>query len=282
MPVDLRKITSENLSEAIRLMNESSRGMSFEWQLDLFSFLALFRYWNFSGEHSLIGYAENEPAGLIITCTDPESCEAYIVYWGALPKFRTQRISIALFDACCKKLRADGYTLLHGVSVPDRPVRRYRFIQAHPQLTLFDMRSDSPELPAVNPAFEIRQVGLDLLSHIPIPSGESLHWCHRRAFLQNSASFLQFLGAFVHDVPRAYAVALRASPNTTLLDLRSSESDLAAGHELLRWLMEHSYRPPFTATYVFEGSYAHRVLASSGFAVKRQFSTLTRNLLMTS
>lgn len=281
MSADLRTLNLQNLPDAIRLMNESSRGMSFEWNLDLFSFLAMLRYWDFSYEHSLIGYVEGEPAALVINCADPESREAYTVYWGALPKFRTQRISLVLFNASCKKLRDDGYLMLHGVSVPDRPVRRYRFIQAQPERTLIDMTAESPALPDPDPALEVREIAINDLAQFPLASGESFHWCQRLAFLRNVAPFQQFLGAFRGEALKAYAVALPKAPNTSIIDLRSTESDLAAGCRLLLWLVAHDYRPPFTATYVFEGSYAHRVLTATGFSIKRQFSTLSRDLRAT-
>ncbi len=281
MSADLRTINLQNLPDAIRLMNESSRGMSFEWNLDLFSFLALLRYWDFSYEYSLIGYVQDEPAALIINCANPESHEAYTVYWGALPKFRTQRISLVLFNTCCKKMRDDGYFMLHGVSVPDRPVRRYRFIQAQPERNLVDMEAESPNLPAADPTLEVREIDVEALAQFPLAAGEFLHWSQRHVFLRNVAPFQQILGAFSGDILKAYAVALPRSPNTTLTDLRSIDSDLSAGCELLRWLVERNYRPPFTVNYVFEQSYAHRVLTSAGFSVKRQFSTLTRDLRAT-
>jgi hypothetical protein len=281
MSADLRTINLQNLPDAIRLMNESSRGMSFEWNLDLFSFLALLRYWDFSYEYSLIGYVQDEPAALIINCANPESHEAYTVYWGALPKFRTQRISLVLFNTCCKKMRDDGYFMLHGVSVPDRPVRRYRFIQAQPERNLVDMEAESPNLPAADPTLEVREIDVEALAQFPLAAGEFLHWSQRHAFLRNVAPFQQILGAFSGDILKAYAVALPRSPNTTLTDLRSTDSDLSAGYELLRWLVERNYRPPFTVNYVLEQSYAHRVLTSAGFSVKRQFSTLTRDLRAT-
>jgi hypothetical protein len=281
MSADLRTINLQNLPDVIRLMNESSRGMSFEWNLDLLSFMAFLRYWDFSYEHSLIGYVENEPAALIINCANPESHEAYTVYWGALPKFRTQRISLILFNACCKKLRDDGYFMLHGVSVPDRPVRRYRFIQAQPELSLVDMEAELPNLPAPDPNLEVREINVDALSQFPLTAGEPFHWSQRLAFLRNVAPFQQFLGAFSGNMLRAYAVALPHSSNTTITDLRSAGSDPSPGYELLRWLLHGNYRPPFTANYVFEQSYAHRLLTSAGFSVKRQFSTLTRDLRAT-
>ena len=278
MPSDLRTINLQNLPDVIHIMNESSRGMSFEWNLDLFSFLAFLRYWDFSYEHSLIGYVEGEPAALIINCIDPAAHEAYTVYWGALPKFRTQRISILLFNESCKKLRDDGYFLLHGSSVPDRPVRRYRFIQASPQLSIVDMNADAPVLPDPDPTIEVRAIDVNDLANFSLAPGESLHWCQRLPFLRNIAPYQQLLGAFRENVLQAYAVSLPKARDTTISDLRSTGDDPSPGYELLRWLLTNSYRPPFTALYVFEQSYAYRILTSAGCSPTRQFATLSRDL----
>ena len=56
MPEEIQAITLQNLDDAVYLMNESSRGMSFEYNLEMFGFLSLARYWNFSYENSLIRY----------------------------------------------------------------------------------------------------------------------------------------------------------------------------------------------------------------------------------
>lgn len=281
MAVGLHTIGLQNLDQVIHIINESSRGMSFEYHLDTWGFLSLSRYWNFSYEHSVIGCVEDEPGALMINCTDPQVHDAYTFYWGALPNFRSRRISLPLFDECCKKLRDDGYIMLYGDAVPDRPVRRYRFIQAQPQYILVQMQAQSPNLPDTDPLFEVRKVDIGTLSQLVLPPGESLHWCQRHAFLRNAALFLQFVGAFAGDVLKAYAVVFPQSSNTTLLDLRSPESCFAPGYELLRWLLVQNYRPPFIATYVVEQSYAHHLLTAAGFRVKRQFSTLSRDLRAT-
>ncbi len=278
MPSDLRTINLQNLPDVIHIMNESSRGMSFEWNLDIFTFLAFLHYWDFSYEHSLIGYVEGEPAAVIINCIDPASHEAYTVYWGTLPKFRIKRISILLFNESCKKLRDDGYVMLHGSSVPDRPVRRYRFIEAAPQLTLVDMKAHAPALPDPDPTIEVRHIDVNDLANFALPQGESLHWCQRLSFVRNIANYQQLLGAFRENVLKAYAVVLPRSSDTTISDLRSTDGDPSPGYELLRWLLTHNYRPPLTALYVFEQSYAHRILSSAGCSPTRQFATLSRDL----
>jgi len=100
MSEELRPIGLHNLHDVIRLLNESSRGMSLACNLDFFSFLALARYWNFSYKHSLLGYIDGEAAVLILNCTDRAANDAYTFYWGTLPKFRRRRPSLPLFDAC--------------------------------------------------------------------------------------------------------------------------------------------------------------------------------------
>jgi hypothetical protein len=80
---------------------------------------------------------------------------------------------------------------------------------------------------------------------------------------------------------KAYAVALAGSAATTITDLRSAEPDLAPGYELLRFLLEHNYRPPFTATHAFDDSYLRRLLLETGFTDKSQFAFLRRDLLTT-
>jgi hypothetical protein len=93
--------------------------------------------------------------------------------------------------------------------------------------------------------------------------------------------FFQILGAFEGETLRAYAISVRKATPTMTIDFRSPDSSLEAGYELLRWLFSHDYRPPLFASDVFENSYAHRMLSSAGFTVKRRFDTLIRDLRTT-
>jgi Acetyltransferase (GNAT) family len=282
MSDDLRSISIQTIPDAIRIMNGSSDGTSLEYHLDFFSFLSLQGYWNFSSAHSLIRYVDGEAAAIILACTDPDSHEAYILYWGTLPKFRTRKIAQSLFEACCQRLFAAGYVMLYGVSVPDRPVRRYRFIQAAPEFNLFDMEARTVTLPAADARFEIRNADVAVISRIQLPAGERLHWSQRPAFLNHAASRMQIFGAFEQGTLKAYAVVLPGASNgTELVDLRSSTADVAAGIELLRHVFTSTYSPPFTATHVFDKSYSHQLLCDAGFAVSRRFCMLTRDLRAT-
>jgi|SRR5580704_1103870 hypothetical protein len=278
MSAESRTINQDNLSDAIELINESSRGMSFEYHLDTFSFLSLSRYWNFSYDHSLIHYVDDEPAALILNCVDPAAQDAFTFYWGAVQKFRSRRISLPFFEASCKHLQQDGYVMLHGDAVRDRPVRRYRFLHAEPQRVMFQMQAQSPQLPPRHLACEVRRIDVSELSRLTPPHGEPLHWCQRNTFLEHAAPLLQFLGAFSGDALEAYAVLLPQPSNTILLDLRSATTSFAAGYELLRCLLGQDYRPPITATHVLDQTYAHRLLTAAKFHEKSQSSTLSRNL----
>jgi hypothetical protein len=278
---ELRPINLHNVRDAVHLMNESSRGMSFEYNLDMFSFLSLARYWNFSYDHSLLRYVDGEPAALILNCIDPEVHDAFTFYWGTAAKFRSRKFSLGLFDASCKRLLDSGYVLLHGDAVPDRPARRYRFVKAESPLQIMQLQAQRPNLPSPDSRFQVRLIDPRMLAPLASESDQPRHWCHRHSFLKNAAFFLHLVGAFAGDELQAYVAVYPQTTNTALLDLVSSDSSLAAGYELLRWLLVQDYRPPFIATYVFEQSYAYRLLTAAGFQVKRHLSMLSRDLRTT-
>ncbi|HZQ96083.1 MAG TPA: hypothetical protein VFA67_13795 [Candidatus Sulfotelmatobacter sp.] len=280
MTDDLRPITSKNLPDAIRLINESSEGTSTEYHLDFFSFLNLWRFWNFSLAHSLIRYIDNEPASIVINCVDPESREAYNFYWGALPKFRTTRSALSLFDACCHKLHEDGYLAIHGDSLPERPVRRYRFINAQPGRRLLDLKAQSPRLPAPDPAIVVKKIDIQAVLPLASAPGQFLHWSQRPAFLRNIAAYTDVLGAFSGDTLKAYTVVPSHSPDMRMFDLRSPEAAAPAVHELLRFVSQN-YPSPVIARHVLEESFTHRLLSEAGFEVVRQVCTLHRDLRAT-
>jgi hypothetical protein len=279
MPEDLRPISLDNFPDVIRLWNESSRGTSLEYHLDMFGLINFSRYWNLSYKHSLVRYVENIPAALMLNCADQQTRSAYTSYWGTLPQFRTQNISISLFDACCQRLRDDGYETLYGVSLSERPAKRYRFIQAYPQYRLVDMRCERLSLPDSEPSLAVRPVEAALLSQIQLHPEESLHWSQRPAFLMNAVPMIQTFGAFSGDELKAYAAILSATP-TIVLDIRSPELSSTAGFELLRFLTAN-HGPMLDATHVLDQGYAYRLLVDCGFTEIRRYSGLIRNLLTT-
>ena len=275
MSPDLRTLTLQNIPDAIHVINESSRGTSLEYALDTMGFLWLSRYWNFSYEHSLMLYVQDEPAALAIHCTDPPAHEAYTFYWGALPRFRSPRISLTLAEACATKLHGDGYTTVDGDTIPDRPVRRWRFVHFYPVGGLADMQAESPALPATDPNYEVRRIEIDDLS--PLPPAQPVHWCQRHNFLRNAAPFLEFSGAFAGDTLKACMVLQTSSAKPVLLDVRSADPSLAPGYELLRRLV-HGHSPPFKAIFVSTESYLHRLLTAASFGATREFFHVRRDL----
>jgi hypothetical protein len=280
MTEDLRPITTKNLSDAIRLLNESSRDTSLQYNVDFFGFLAIRQFWNFSLGYSLIRYIDGLPAAIAINCADPQTHEAYNFYWGALPQFRSPKISIRLFDAFCQTLHDDGYTMLYGTAIPDRPVSRYRFIHAYPLHPLVDMKSDCSGLPAADPAFSIRKIDVSTLSQVPSLATEPFHWSQRPSFLANIHFYVDLLGAFAGNDLKAYAVVPAKPKETTLFDLRSPAACRPAGYELLRYVAQN-YPSPVLAQHVLEGSFAERLLADAGFVVLRRYSSLYRDLRTT-
>ena len=281
MAVELQTISQQNLPDFIRVLNESSRDTSLDYNLDFLGFQALWRYWNFSPTHSLLRYVGEEPAAIAIHSVDPSSQQGYAFYWGAVPKFRRQGIALSLFEASCRKLKDDGYKLLYADSLQERPADRYRDLHYEPQQIIVNMDVDTPRLPAADVSFDIRNIDHHSIAKITLPGNESLHWTQRPAFLSNIANYLEFLGVFADDRLKAYAVVAFRGSKTTLLDIRSADSCRAAGIELLRYLSRQAPLP-ITAFHVFEHSYTYNLLADSAFVVTHRCSVLTRNLSSTS
>jgi hypothetical protein len=279
MSEEIRSLNMQNMPSVISLINETARGTSLEGGIDFLGFMLLTRYWNFSFNHSLLYYENNEPAAITIHCADPLSHEAYTFYWGTLPRFRNLRIALKLAEACAQKLRADGYVTVYGDSLPERPVRRWRFVHFLPKYLLHGMQAQSPNLPASDQRYVVREVGIRVLSEFPFAPDEPFHWCQRPTFLSNAEPFHTFIGAFSGNELKGYAIVLSKSACTTLIDLRSLDPDPAIGCELLRFILENNYRPPFKATYIFDQSYCHRLLVAAGFADFREFTLLSRDLL---
>jgi len=72
MAMVIKPIGPNDLTETARLVNESSRGHSFEFDLDLAKFLGLSSYWNFSYYHSSIAYANGVGAGVLLNTVEPQ------------------------------------------------------------------------------------------------------------------------------------------------------------------------------------------------------------------
>ncbi len=281
MSEDLRKISARNMSDAIQILNVSSRGMVCEYNLDWFGFLLVWGYWNLSYEYSFISYVNEKPAAVMLTSVEPQSRDAYTFYWGTLPQFRNPRLSFSLVNTCSQKLHDDGYIFHYADSAPERHVSRYRHVQFTPLNALLEMSTFSPDLPAPDPTYQVRPITTDDISELSLAPGETLHWCQRPSFLNHAAAFVQILGAFQGNSLKAYAIVLTKAFTTMLSDIRSPGHCVPACNQLLRYIVNQDFRPPLKVSYVLENSYCHQLLASAGFTVTRSFHSIVRDLRAT-
>lgn len=278
MSDQIRPLTPQNAQHAIDLMNQSSRDTSVKYALDIFAFRWLARYWNISYDDSMIYYVDDQPAAVILNSVDLSARDAYTVYWGAHPWFRKGKIALSLVEASSRHLYDRGCLFHYADSLPERPARRYRFVNFHPACELVDMQAESPVVPALDTHVEIRSVQpVDLPEFITTP-GEFQHWSQRHSFLRNSSSFLRIIGAFASGAIQAYAVKPNLATSTTLTDLRSPGFSVDAGYALLSTMLLEDYQPPLLVRYIFPNSYTFRLLSSVGFTVTRRYSVLVRDL----
>jgi len=277
MSADIRSISVQNVSDVLRLMNESSRSTPLDFKLDIFGLLSYWDYWDFSQRYSVIQYVNQEAASIVIHCTDDNLSEVYGAYWGTLPKFRNLRIGTTLFETSCQNLRKAGYATFYGDSAPHRAPERYRCIKLQPEHSLRALETAVLNLPPVDSRYQIRPIDVSEIADMA-DSQEPRHWRQRISFLQRTAPFHRTFGAFDEDRMAAYIVTLSGPSGTLLIDLRSPISCLDAGYELLRYLVVNNHSAPFTANQVFVDSYFERLLTTTGFHTKHTFSELSRNL----
>ena len=65
MAHEIRRITAADLSDVVHVINGSSAGFSFQFNVDLAQFLSLSRLWKFSYSHSYLGFIDGKPAGVL-------------------------------------------------------------------------------------------------------------------------------------------------------------------------------------------------------------------------
>ena len=277
MTTEVRSVSLQNLSHVVGIMNESSRGLSIEYGLTVMRFLWLARHWNFSYEQSLVYYAGERPAALILNCIDPAARDAHCFYWGAAREYWNRRVAMRLLEASCRKLQEAGYTRFHSASIPDRPPERYRSLRFGIDRNLVEMHASAMNLAGETRAFEIRKLGVESLLSLNAAAGEYVHWRQRPSFLAKAAPFFHVFGAFDQGELRAYTVVLPDTAATTLVDLRSAERSAEAGWALLR-LIKEEYPAPHTAEIVAEDSYMFGLLTAAGFEVRHRFAAMSRDL----
>lgn len=271
MATDFRPLGIDNLEHAAHIMNGSSRGRSFEFNLDVTQFLALARFWSFSYGHSYVGYLHGEPAGIVLNSVDADAREGYSFYWGVLPEFRNRPFSLRLARYYLDQAGREGYRQTSADVSHDSPHSIYARLGYRPALEWLELRTHEPAPAAAREGYEFRYIsGIDA----PVTRA-ARHWTQRAYFRRQAESFLECVGAFRGDRMEAYILATRWPGYTMILDYALPAPAGDAGSALIRYLLETGYPRPMIAAYVRDGSREHASLLAMGFQSPRRFSMLT-------
>jgi hypothetical protein len=288
MPADIRPIRTDNLEDLIHVLRGSSHGFIFQFDIDIYGFLALSRFWNFSYQHSFLSYVDGEPAGLVLNIVDPVEHEALTFYWGVLPQFRGRsRIALSLLDAYFSLLHRQGYARTdadesHGSGkIPGSPGQIHRKLGYVQNEVFTEIQTSKLRIPSANGKFAVRKLDLNEL----LPALSSFpgfrYWSQRPYFLRHLANSLEILGAFKNDELYAYTVLTLSSGRLTILDFRFKARD--AGLSLLHRIAKSNYPPPYTASYVPISGTTFQLLDDVGFArTTRGFTSMTLDFSTTS
>ena len=269
---------AENLEAVIHILNASSRGYSFAYNLDLVRFLAMARLWNVSYAHSFAGYCDGEPAGVVLNSVDARSREAYSLYWGVLPAFRGRGILSVLWRTYTEQLRHEGYMRVHGDAHSDSswPVFQKQGWRRIGDYAGLETAALTPP-PATS--LRVKELGAEeLLSLWPQPPGETRCWTQSAAFIRNARQFLEIAGAFDGQRLQAYCVLTRWPGHTLLLDVRRLPHADAAAWQLIRYLAEDGGPPPYEAYMAEAGGPFDGLLRAAGFAETRRMASITFDL----
>jgi GNAT superfamily N-acetyltransferase len=273
MPSDLTTIHPGNLDDLIHVMQRSSEGSVFQFDVDLFKFLALSRFWNFSYQHSFLSYVDGQPAGLILNAVEPALHEAYTFYWGVTPEFRGRRVGMSLFDAYLKLLREEGYTKTDGDETDGSPSSVYRRWGYTRNEDFTEMQTRKLRIPPGAEDVEIRSLDLNkLLSSWSVFEGFR-HWVQRPNFLLNDRKFLQVLAAFNNDQLCGYTVFTCLPGHVVINDFRFKDDK--TGLAILRRIADAGYPSPYIASFVPVASPAYRLLEEAGFVGVKHFTSTT-------
>lgn len=276
MSLDLRPVTPENLESVVDLINGSSRGLNFQFELNVFKFLTLSRFWNFSYSHSYVGYLGGEPAGVLLNVADAPEREAFSFYWGVLPKFRNRRLSMALVDAYFDQLRREGYHRTHADVTSQSPLGIYEKLGYKKNQELIELKAQKPSVEAGNNEFQICFLEpRELLSQWTSFHAGFSYWTRRPSFIRNAAPFLEIVGAYQQDRLQAYAVITCWPGHTSIVDLQFSVPAKSAAHQLIHSLLRNQYPLPFVVSFVPSASPVHAMLGECGFTLAQRFTSMT-------
>jgi hypothetical protein len=274
MGTELKTIGAADLMAVVRILNESSAGYSFQFQLDLVKYLNLSRFWNFDYESSYLAWAGSDPAGVVLNCVDPAGGEAYSFYWGVLPEFRKRRLSIELARRYLAEVKRRGFRRTYAESSADSPLDIYIKLGYREHQRLIELRADT-----ISPAAPDGIAKLDvttLLNELPSFPSTPCTWVGRPSFLQIVAPFLEIIGLRHRERLDAWIALTRWTGETIIVALDYQPDAQEAAHRLISHLS--TYAPPFLAKYVVSGSRADALLRSCGFVAATERVSIVLDL----
>jgi hypothetical protein len=275
MDYSLRRILPADIADVANIMNESSRGHMFQFRLDPMQYLFLSNFWQFSYDHSYIGFVGSQPAGLVLNCVDRPANESYSFYWGVIPECRGRRLSMALVHQYLGQMRREGYVRAHLDCTFSSPTVIYKRLGFVPCMDVVQLETPYPDLgPAADPT--AHEVALEEVLRDGARQTQPVHWTRRPIFLRRSARYLHSIACQDGDRMTGYAVLTTRPGHTQVLDLQCP--DPATGRAIIRYLLDHQYPPPYIFSFVPMESPAYNLLLDCGFHVTKSFSSMMLDL----
>jgi GNAT superfamily N-acetyltransferase len=272
----LIKATSDNDIDAIiRVINDSSEGFSFKFQLDRTSFAACARFWNFSFEHSYLGYVDSHPVTVVINSVDCVAREGCTFYWGVLPEFRGKGLGSALYRAYLDQVTDGGFVRNYLDISPDSPYSLYRRLGYETTHEKVQMKGLVP-----NPLGSLRDA--DATNVMRIQPEEFFNdstqsgrrsWTRRAGTLRMASPFLQFV-----KCSNTYATYLFHPRGSTVIDFRWDDQTESPVLALLNHIVADAEE---RVVYFFDvpvASPLRDLLAKFGFTITDRSQSLLLDL----
>ena len=246
-------------------------------QIDLPGFLVLSRFWNFSYKHSKLAYVDGEPAGIVLGSVDRGRRDSYTYYWGILPDFRRQRLSMAMYAHYFRGLARDGIdTSVTGVA-PDGPLEMYQKLGFVPGDDLVRLEYVESEPPPVPPGFHAGPIAAEeaeRLSRPELPGAD--YWTRRPEFRQRLARAVVHVGIRGPEGIAGFATLEPHQGYTMALDYHLPEPRMAAA------FTNYAFERRFPGPVVFPGAHPDTASCASlvecGYIVRGRFRTVTLDL----
>jgi hypothetical protein len=270
MAVVIKPIGPNDLTEAARLVNESSRGHSFEFDLDLAKFLGLSSYWNFSYRHSSIAYANGVGAGVLLNTVEPQAQECYSFYWGVTPQFRGTTIALRMVTKFLNQVAAEGIRVSHADMGADSPADIFHRLGYRQCANVLQMDFTPDRALRKNLGGDVRAISMEeYLDATSVYRGEPFCWSIHPAALRNAARTLRCAMCRT-----TYAAFRPESERTRVIDFQFEVEDQAPALHLIEQLSERQVR----FSYVLEGSPLYTLLSHYGYVTVSNFTALKLDL----